>query len=210
MTIPPGRPETLTKEQEEKLKEFWAVTLRVFGVGDSSSGSGSTDAEVVVDDDTPTDSPAESVVVTENGEKKKKKSLGRLLSRKDKKLDKGKEPAAAVVTSPTTNTPVVDIVPDDAANDKYGQTKDFKAAMATQTPEQLRAAFWSMLKCDNPDGLLLRFLRARKWDVQKALVMLVSTMNWRSKEMDVRPSACFTVNDPLADWPAGAKRHRER
>jgi hypothetical protein len=42
-----------------------------------------------------------------------------------------------------------------------------------------------MVKHDHPDALLLRFLRARKWDVDKALVMLVSTMNWRATEMHV-------------------------
>ncbi|KAK1020063.1 phosphatidylinositol transfer protein csr1, partial [Friedmanniomyces endolithicus] len=42
-----------------------------------------------------------------------------------------------------------------------------------------------MTKHDHPDALLLRFLRARKWDVHAALVMLVSTMHWRSQEMHV-------------------------
>ncbi|KAK9475388.1 CRAL-TRIO domain-containing protein [Dipodascopsis tothii] len=51
--------------------------------------------------------------------------------------------------------------------------------------EELRVAFWDMVKADHPDGLLLRFLRARKWDTSKALVMMVSTMHWRLREMDV-------------------------
>ncbi|KAL8975622.1 MAG: hypothetical protein Q9197_000172 [Variospora fuerteventurae] len=67
-------------------------------------------------------------------------------------------------------------------NDKYGQGKDFQQVLATQDPEKLRNAFWSMVKHDHPDGLLLRFLRARKWDVHNALVMLIATMNWRMKE----------------------------
>lgn len=69
--------------------------------------------------------------------------------------------------------------------DKYGQTKDFLQMVATQSPEDLRKAFWSMVKHDHPDGLLLRFLRARKWDIQNALVMLVSAMHWRLQEMNV-------------------------
>lgn len=72
-----------------------------------------------------------------------------------------------------------------ADNDKHGQTKEFQQALASQSPESLREAFWSMSKHDHPDALLLRFLRARKWDVQAALIMLVSTMHWRSQEMHV-------------------------
>lgn len=78
---------------------------------------------------------------------------------------------------------------DDAAdaegNDKHGQKQEFQQALASQSPEALRDAFWSMSKHDHPDALLLRFLRARKWDVHAALVMLVSTMHWRSEDMHV-------------------------
>ncbi|KAL8717288.1 MAG: hypothetical protein Q9225_005460 [Loekoesia sp. 1 TL-2023] len=69
--------------------------------------------------------------------------------------------------------------------DKYGQSKEYQQVIATQDPEKLRNAFWSMVKHDHPDGLLLRFLRARKWDVHNALVMLIATMNWRMKDMNV-------------------------
>lgn len=69
--------------------------------------------------------------------------------------------------------------------DKYGQTKEFYQVLATQKPEDIRRAFWSMVKHDNPDALILRFLRARKWDVQNALVMLISTMHWRLHEMNI-------------------------
>ncbi|KAI4260543.1 MAG: hypothetical protein LQ352_000239 [Teloschistes flavicans] len=69
--------------------------------------------------------------------------------------------------------------------DKYGQSKEFQQVLATENPENLRRAFWSMVKHDHPDGLLLRFLRARKWDVHNALVMLIATMNWRMKDVHV-------------------------
>lgn len=80
-----------------------------------------------------------------------------------------------------------DAVVDSAADgdDKYGQLKDFDALLDKQPPEELRKAFWSMVKHDNPDGLLLRFLRARKWNVQNALVMLMATIHWRLEEVKV-------------------------
>ena len=73
----------------------------------------------------------------------------------------------------------------DDSDDKYGQAKEFQEIMSTQNPESLRIAFWQMVKADHPDALLLRFLRARKWDVDKALVMLISTLSWRAHEMHV-------------------------
>lgn len=102
---------------------------------------------------------------TETPDKKKKKGRLGLFSKKGKEDDNG-------------DAGGVD-------NDKHGQTKEFQQALASQSPESLRDAFWSMSKHDHPDALLLRFLRARKWDVQAALVMLVATMHWRSQEMHV-------------------------
>lgn len=70
-------------------------------------------------------------------------------------------------------------------DDKYGQTQEYHQTLKDMSPEELHEAFWSMVKADHPDALLLRFLRARKWDVTRALVMLVATMRWRSKEIHV-------------------------
>lgn len=75
-------------------------------------------------------------------------------------------------------------VEDDTAvdlEDKHNQVQEYKQALKDQTPAQLRESFWSFSKADDPDAMLLRFLRARKWDVQKALVMMVSTIHWRGQ-----------------------------
>lgn len=106
-----------------------------------------------------------SSATTETPDKKKKKGRLGLFGKKGKEED-------------ASDSGGVD-------NDKHGQTKEFQQALASQSPESLRDAFWSMSKHDHPDALLLRFLRARKWDVQAALIMLVSTMHWRSQEMHV-------------------------
>jgi hypothetical protein len=77
-------------------------------------------------------------------------------------------------------------------NDKHGQVALFKAAMANSSPEELRDAFWQMVKHDHPDALLLRFLRARKWDVNAAQVMAISALHWRITEGKVDSDVMHT------------------
>ena len=161
----PGRPDNLTPEQEVKLQEMWTATLHIFGVpipvdqsnGDTESTTGSESQE------------KRSRAGTDGSEKKKKSRMS-MFSRKNH----DDSSAESVDGTSIAN-----------GEDKYGQTKEFHKVLASQSPEDIRTAFWSMVKHDNPDGLLLRFLRARKWNVQNALVMLVATMNWRMQEMHV-------------------------
>ncbi|OLL22621.1 CRAL-TRIO domain-containing protein [Neolecta irregularis DAH-3] len=80
----------------------------------------------------------------------------------------------------------------DPAQDKYSLTKDMRDDLANKDPKDLRAAFWNFVKLENPDTWLLRFLRARKWDVHRAFVMLLSTIHWRTSEM------CYPKVDRLA------------
>ncbi|KAJ1920825.1 hypothetical protein H4219_001061 [Mycoemilia scoparia] len=40
-------------------------------------------------------------------------------------------------------------------------------------------AFWSVIREDNPDVLFLRFLRARKWDLERAKKMGAAAVKWR-------------------------------
>lgn len=167
---PPGRPGTLTPDQEIKLRELWAATLKVFGVYEPASPELNGAA-------TPLSPKVESAET--EGKKDKKKSRLRVFSR-------SKKDGADSTSTSGAGTPLdasqISIADED---DKHGQTKDFKAAIANSAPEDLRKAFWSMVKHDHPDALLLRFLRARKWDVEKALVMLISTMHWRAEEIHV-------------------------
>lgn len=167
----PGRPGNLTAEQGEKLRELWVSTLQVFGVldeGDAKDPGAST-----LTNDAASDNRQRSG--TSASEKPKKKRIS-LFSRKHKDHDADSTTSAS---STATSSVAVD------GDDKYGQTKQFHEALAHQSPESLRTTFWSMVKHDHPDALLLRFLRARKWDVEKALIMMVSTMNWRATEMHV-------------------------
>ncbi|KAK9729377.1 hypothetical protein K7432_000342 [Basidiobolus ranarum] len=43
-------------------------------------------------------------------------------------------------------------------------------------------AFWKIILFDHPDNILLRFLRARKFDVQKSCEMFMNALDWRLDE----------------------------
>lgn len=94
--------------------------------------------------------------------------------------------------------------------DKYGQTKEYQEALATTSPEEFRRAFWSNSKNEHPDAVALRFLRARKWDLQKALVMMISTLQWRAKVMKIEEEIVSkgelsALQDEKGDNPALSK-----
>lgn len=161
--IAPGRPGNLTPEQEEKLRRLWQLILQVCAVGQENDES----------------NPAAADEKAEDEDGKKKKSRVSLFSRKGKK-ESGADPTPGT----PANAPVLNLGKDGEA-DKYGQTKAFYETLASQSPQSIRDTIWSMVKHDHPDALVLRFLRARKWDVERALIMFVSTMRWRAQEMKV-------------------------
>jgi len=154
-SVPEGRPGNLTPDQEEKLRKLWNSVLHL-----SVTVEGGDETPVAKDGAEPVE-----------GEHKKKR-FG--MFRKNKEAKTPSSPANGGVT-----------VKDGGEEDKYGQTKQFYETLANHSPETIRETIWTMVKHDHPDALLLRFLRARKWDVEKALVMLVSTMSWRHSEMHV-------------------------
>lgn len=157
----PGRPGNLTKEQEVKLKELWTEAFKVFGI------------ELFLEHgDVKEKNSIDHALSAAESDKKKKKRINLFGSRKH--AGEGTDESHTGGSKGSGD-----------ADDKFGLTKEFQQTLATMSPEEIREAFWSMVKHDNPDGLLLRFLRARKWDVHKALVMLIATMRWRLKEMRV-------------------------
>ncbi|KAJ5570627.1 uncharacterized protein N7459_010057 [Penicillium hispanicum] len=164
----PGTVGNLTSEQETKLQEFWVLVLKVFGVNldvlDLRQASGASDARPP--------SPAQ--------EKKKSKRRWGLWGRGNEDDDDARSISSA--NDVTSSLSAINITDGD---DKYGQSKDFQQALADLSPEEIRTAFWNMVKQDHPDSLLLRFLRARKWDLKKALVMMISTMRWRLQDVHV-------------------------
>ncbi|KAK6953376.1 hypothetical protein Daesc_005679 [Daldinia eschscholtzii] len=184
MELLPGRPGNLTPEEEEKLRKFWEMFLQICGVlGDETSGETDNASEI------------QGKTGTAGSEKTKKSRMSLFKKRKDKNKD-----GAA-----TAKVPAMDNIKENDPEDKWGENKAYLDTLATHAPEQIRATIWSMVKHDHPDALFLRFLRARKWDIQKALVMLMSTMNWRCSEAHVDDEVMVngeeiaTVNEKTGD-----------
>lgn len=163
--ILPGRPGNLTAEQEEKLRQLWQLIFQVCGIAVEK----------------PSDEPSklENTPTADTSKKAKKSRMGFLRrGKKDSDADSTSEAAEKAGAPPV-------ILGNHGDEDKHGQVKHFYDTLSTQSPEFLRQTIWSMVKHDHPDALALRFLRARKWDVEKALIMFISTINWRATDMKV-------------------------
>lgn len=152
--LPPGTVGNLTREQEVKLREFWTLALKAFGINlDSPDEPGSQNQGL-----------------------------------------------ASIALS--------------AGDDKHGQSKEFQQALADMSADEFRTTFWNMVKHDNPDSLFLRFLRARKWDVKKAFIMFISTIRWRSKDIQVdndvmKNGEGFALKQSQSSDPAEKKKGEE-
>ena len=167
----PGTVGNLTSEQEAKLQEFWVLVLKVFGVNlDALDLDGARDT-------------GDAVPPRSAQDKKKSKRRWGLWGRGNDDDDNDDDAKSlSSVNGITSSLEAINITDGD---DKYGQSKEFQQALVDLAPEEIRTAFWNMVKQDNPDALLLRFLRARKWDLKKALVMMISTMRWRLQDVHV-------------------------
>lgn len=71
----------------------------------------------------------------------------------------------------TVNTPV-NVHPDNS----------FCAPLAQYNHKEIHQALTKVLRNDLVDNLVLKFIRARKWDTDKALAMMFKSLNWRYHE----------------------------
>jgi hypothetical protein len=55
----------------------------------------------------------------------------------------------------------------------------FQQHINQEAQDKFTQCLWSSVFVENPDATVLRFLRARKWDVEKAMIMLTSAVSWR-------------------------------
>ncbi|KAJ5187960.1 hypothetical protein N7491_004280 [Penicillium cf. griseofulvum] len=88
---------------------------------------------------------------------------------------------------PTPNIPYYQSIMKDLEEMGAGVTESnaITKALSEITPTELRTGVLDTLKHDHPDAVLLRFLRARKWDVPKSFAMMMGAVVWRVKEMHV-------------------------
>ncbi|PWN52006.1 hypothetical protein IE53DRAFT_385620 [Violaceomyces palustris] len=70
----------------------------------------------------------------------------------------------------------------------------------------LKETTWEFTKMDHPDTSLLRFLRARKWDIDRALAMMAAACKFRL-EKDV-PGIIFKGEEGLKDVPGFLNQFR--
>lgn len=62
---------------------------------------------------------------------------------------------------------------------KYFKFPTFQVLMEKIEKNPLSQEFFNQLSCDDPDSLLLRFLRARKWNLADTIQMIIDTLYWR-------------------------------
>lgn len=92
------------------------------------------------------------------------------------------------------------------------EIKAMEKILSKMSPEEMCFAILIMVKQEHPDSLLLRFLRARKWDVNKAFTMAVTNILWRKQfevDDDVVPKGELHALRQSRDEKLSAKERKE-
>lgn len=166
--IPPGHLGNLTDEQEAKLRQLWAFVFQVLEMYETEARAyEEKKARGEVDDAPPT--PAAASGGGGWGFFGRKKS------------------SASELTHPKFPNCVKEMqkfMPDDEP-DREELIRLAIEALDIYTPEMARAIIHEAVKHEHPDTLVLRFLRARKWNLMRAGVMLAKSVRWRVEVMKV-------------------------
>lgn len=88
--------------------------------------------------------------------------------------------AATVGVNQEDNDPKKSGIPKGDEAKEEAKKKEEEKAMNDLLQEYgkdaLRNSFWRFVKFDDPDTIMLRFLRARKWDVGRAIAMMAGCL----------------------------------
>lgn len=92
------------------------------------------------------------------------------------------------------------------------EIKSMEKILSSLTPEEMVFSILKMIKQEHPDSLLLRFLRARKWDVGKGFAMMMSNILWRKEihvDDDILPKGEQHALQQSRDEKVTAKEQKE-
>lgn len=154
----PGFLGNLSQDQETKLQKLWNVVLKAVDSPSTEASNGSAEEPA---------SPSQSV--------RRQSLLGRTQSNlSDISTAKSTSQYQQKVLASLRELGI-----------KAQETKMVEKALSQITPTELRQGILDLLKHDHPDSMLLRFLRARKWDIPRAFAMAMEAVVWRVKEMHV-------------------------
>ncbi|KAJ5881557.1 uncharacterized protein N7529_000229 [Penicillium soppii] len=147
---------SLTESEGQKLRAFWRILMQSWNAN------------------TATPEEAAEKVKSNDSAKGHRRffSLGRAL---EPKLSE--EETSAIPSNLLTTLNSLDAGP--------AELKTIQSLMLKLPGDKLRSALLTLLKQDHPDALLLRFLRAVKWNLPKAWIKLVAALNWRVNEYKV-------------------------
>lgn len=163
MDIPKGRVETLTSKEEYLLKEVWLHLFHYFGYNVTLPSKAKLQ---------PTHSLHRNLSLQRSVSNHSHKS-GRF------KTSKKKHPSKAAVEREISDRSECDM------NIRTSALAAIKEIVKGIPPEDVERSFWSFLRTDSPDNLLLRFIRARKFNLEASLKMIFNTLYWRIKVKDV-------------------------
>ncbi|KAM3437377.1 hypothetical protein NHJ13734_004637 [Beauveria thailandica] len=159
--IPEGNVGNLTAEQETTLRKFWGTIFKLYDLYESK------DPEIQAALKNCANQAAAPVQKSRfglfGGGKKASTEDNNATALIEKQLDLGAADE----------------------NDKFGLRKQFMEMLSKHSAESSRAMILEASKHDHPDALALRFLRARKWQVDKGIIMMFSAMDWRTSKSKV-------------------------
>ena len=149
--ISSGHVGNLTPLQQEKLREFWTILIQSWDASTICSPDGGAKSPVAPNDTA--------------------KPTWRRFSLTRSQTQPAEEETPGISTKFLSTLQSLDASPN--------ETKAIQSLLSKLRGDELRLAYLTALKQEHPDTLLLRFLRAEKWNTLKAWIKFVAALNWR-------------------------------